>query len=482
MHDTAIGNWRLVSCLGRGGMGEVWLARQHSTDGKVAIKLLDPRISEDTAQIQRFFNEARAVGKIRHAGIVQIFDAGLHEGRAYLVMEYLDGEPLARRAKRARLSIRRVAEVCRQIASILEATHRAGITHRDLKPDNVYLVSDEAMPSRERVKLLDFGIAKLSGPSATASSPATLGTMGTPAYMAPEQWGDSSRVDGRADLYSLGCLAFELACGRPPFVTATFAEACAAHLHDPPPHANELAPGVPAALDALIDRLLAKDAAARPTVGELAAAFDAIADAEPADVMPAPRVAAEEPVRFDAPTALASIAAPTRAPRRRWIRLAAVGGAIAVAAGTLVALRDPQTRAIATPLAVRAIDAAPIPIDAPPPPPPPPPSPPPPIDAAVLHRAPPSEIVDDGDVPDEIDIAKANAANDVLWARVQHCGAFEPGVPVTGAFHIGSNGRVVRPTVVAPTPAIAACITRLIEAARFPRSKPGLDVDANYGK
>jgi serine/threonine-protein kinase len=258
-----IGNFKIVSRLGRGGMGEVWLAEQQSIGTKVAIKLLNASVSEDTEHVQRFFNEARAVSRIQHAGIVKIFDVGHHAGHAYLVMEYLEGESLAQRIAQAqRLPLTDLCEIGRQAASILDATHSAGITHRDLKPDNIFIVPDRELARGYRVKILDFGIAKLTGTLA-GISPRTTGTMGTPAYMAPEQWGDASKVDWRADLYSLGCVTFEMACGRPPFIVSNIAEACAKHLHDAPPHVRELAPETPPALDALVDRLLAKSAAAR---------------------------------------------------------------------------------------------------------------------------------------------------------------------------------------------------------------------------
>src|SRR5688572_9355967 len=230
-------------------MGEVWLAEQQNIGTHVAIKLLNAAVSQDTEHVQRFFNEARAVSRIQHAGIVKIFDVGTHEGQAYLIMEYLEGETLGQRMKSGRLPFSQIGEIGRQIATVLDATHTAGVTHRDLKPDNIFLVPDRELG--ERVKILDFGIAKLTGTLA-GHSPRTMGTMGTPAYMAPEQWGDTSKVDWRADLYSLGCVTFEMACGRPPFIVSNIAEACAKHLHDPPPRVREFVPDVPTSLDTLV--------------------------------------------------------------------------------------------------------------------------------------------------------------------------------------------------------------------------------------
>ena len=262
MIGETIGNFKVISRLGVGGMGEVWLAEQQSIGTRVAIKLLSAAVSQDTDHVQRFFNEARAVSRIQHAGIVKIFDVGRHAGQAYLIMEFLEGETLAQRLRRTgRLPLSQIGDVGKQIANVLDATHSAGITHRDLKPDNIFLVPDRELG--ERVKILDFGIAKLGGTLAGVS-PRTHGTMGTPAYMAPEQWGDASKVDWRADLYSLGCVVFEMTTGRPPFIAQNIAEACGKHLHEKPPRISSLVPTVPAQLEQLIEQLLAKDPAARP--------------------------------------------------------------------------------------------------------------------------------------------------------------------------------------------------------------------------
>ena len=292
MIGETIGNFRIVSRLGRGGMGEVYLAEQTSIGTRVAVKLLHAQVSEDKEHVTRFFNEARAVQRIQHAGIVKIFDVGFHaSGHAYLVMEYLEGESLTQRIRRmGRLHPAEIADLGRQIASVLDATHGAGITHRDLKPDNIYIVTDRELASRQRAKILDFGIAKLSGTLA-AASPQTIGTMGTPAYMAPEQWGDASKVDLRADIYSLGCVAFEMATGRPPFVVTTIAEACGKHLAEIPVRASTLAPELPAELDELIAQMLEKKPEARPaTMEEIAQRFAAAgARLGPAPATPPPK-------------------------------------------------------------------------------------------------------------------------------------------------------------------------------------------------
>ena len=284
MIGETIGNFRIASKLGRGGMGEVFLAEHAKIGTKVAVKMLLPELSANKQHVDRFFNEALAVSKIKHAGIVRIFDVGFHDktGSAYLIMELLEGESLAGRITRSgRLTLGQIADIGKQIASILDATHAERVTHRDLKPDNIFLVRDAELASGERVKILDFGIAKLSGTLAPGS-PKTVGAMGTPAYMAPEQWGDASKVDWRADVYSLGCVAFEMACGRTPFQADTFVEAFTKHMTEPPPLVRTLAPGMPVQLEKLIDQLLAKKPEDRPaTMREIADRFGALGAGQP---------------------------------------------------------------------------------------------------------------------------------------------------------------------------------------------------------
>ncbi len=306
MIGTAVGNFRIIRQLGKGGMGEVWEAEQESIKTKVAIKLLRADVSADASHVQRFFNEAVAVSKIRHAGIVKIFDVGFLGTQAYLVMELLEGETLTRRITRTgRLAVREACEIARQVAGVLDATHAAGIIHRDLKPDNVFLVPDAELPSGERAKVLDFGIAKLGSVGITSTS---VSSMGTPLYMSPEQWRSVAKVDGRTDAYSLGCVVFEMACGRPPFLAASIGEACSMHLTDPPPAVSSLVPDVAPAFDQLVARLLEKDPAQRPTMREAMAAFEAIAQGLPrsapwAHAPAAPAGAAAPPVAATVVTA-----------------------------------------------------------------------------------------------------------------------------------------------------------------------------------
>jgi serine/threonine-protein kinase len=329
-----IGHFEIIARAGRGGMGEVFVAEHLAIKTRVAIKVLHAAVSANTDHVQRFFNEARAVARIQHAGIVKIFDVGFHAERAYLIMEYLEGETLAARLRRVRrLSPRSTAEIARQIANILDATHHAGVVHRDLKPENVFLVSDRELASGERVKVLDFGIAKLSG-TATGPAPTTVGAMGTPAYMAPEQWSDSSTVDWRADVYSLGCMVYEMVAGRTPFVSASIAEACAKHLNDAPTSIRAYVPDVPASIDALVLRLLAKEPGRRTeSITALEQRFAELGAMVPGASEPAVIYDPVAPMQISSTTltgAASSSALPlhTTTPRRRArpiIGLAAIG-------------------------------------------------------------------------------------------------------------------------------------------------------------
>jgi tRNA A-37 threonylcarbamoyl transferase component Bud32 len=342
-HDSVIASYRILGPIGEGGMGVVYRAEHVLLKRPAAIKLLQPELTQNQDMVARFFNEARAATAIRHPGIVEVFDFGVGgDGSAYIVMELLEGESLARRLSRGGpIPALRAIQLGRQIAGALAAAHGQGIIHRDLKPDNVFLVPDPEVPGGERIKLLDFGIAKLAAEPTNMTKTRTGALMGTPTYMAPEQC-RGVQVDHRADLYSLGCILFECVCGRPPFVGEGVGDVLSAHIHVPPPPPRQLAL-VPPTLDALILRLLAKAPADRPgTAGQVIHELDGAAvDA----TLPPPALNARAPsVGFGAPTTLtgatAVIAVPTAAPARRGWRLPALLAGLGIAAIAVAAITE----------------------------------------------------------------------------------------------------------------------------------------------
>jgi serine/threonine protein kinase len=259
-----IGKYELSTRLARGAFGVVYTARDPSLDRNVAIKVLRLSHRANPEIVQRFLQEARTTARIAHPGIVTIHDFGMVETRrgstAFIAMELLPGESLSRRLARVgRLTPAAACELVRQVASALAAAHHVDVLHRDLKPDNIFLVPDPAMPSGERVKVLDFGLAKLG---ATGHTQAQV-VFGTPRYMSPEQSRSATQIDHRSDIYSLGCILFELVTGRTPF-DGDPRLLIERHQRATPPRAAALAPELPLVLDELIAVMLAKDPADRP--------------------------------------------------------------------------------------------------------------------------------------------------------------------------------------------------------------------------
>ncbi|HEX3482927.1 MAG TPA: serine/threonine-protein kinase [Kofleriaceae bacterium] len=279
MLGVVIGSYQIIRKLGEGGMGAVYLGQHQLLGRRAAIKVLLTELSARPDIVNRFFNEARAVTSISDPGIVQVFDFGYHtDGSAYIVMEYLEGEPLDRRlARLGKLAAYDALLLCRQIASSLAAAHAQNIIHRDLKPENIYLVHDGEVASGERSKILDFGIAKLSDDNPGKIKTNTGALMGTPIYMSPEQCRGLATLDHRSDIYSLGCVLFHLLTGRPPFEGEGMGDIIAAHIREPAPAPSSCAPEIAPAIDALLLRCLAKPPDERfQTMHELAAAIGQI--------------------------------------------------------------------------------------------------------------------------------------------------------------------------------------------------------------
>ncbi len=261
------GNYRALSLLGEGGMGAVYLAEHPEIGRRVAIKVLRAELTKDASLLQRFLNEARAANAIRHPNIIEILDSGTTaEGTPYLVMELLEGEVLSERIQRlGHLPVGEALELAYQAASALSAAHEKGIIHRDLKPDNLFIVGDPDGGARERIKVLDFGIAKLQTfPNASGMQTRTGTLMGTPVYMSPEQCLGTRVVDARSDIYALGVIMFEMLAGRPPFLSEGFGELVNMHLNVQPPSLAQLQPAIPEPVARLVHRALEKKPQARP--------------------------------------------------------------------------------------------------------------------------------------------------------------------------------------------------------------------------
>jgi serine/threonine-protein kinase len=263
-----IGKYRLGKKLGEGAFGRVFIARDTGLDRDVALKFLRAHHVSNPQVVERFLQEARSAAKLSHPGIVTVYELGTgRDGTVFIAMELLRGESLNDRLRRmGRLPPDAALEICRQIASVLEAAHQAGIVHRDLKPDNIFLAVDSTMPGGERVKVLDFGIAKLAARQTTAIQTGSL-VLGTPRYMSPEQCSSSANVDHRSDIYALGCILYELVCGRALF-NGGVGEIIAMHQLIAPPAARDSVPDLSPALDRLISWMLAKDPGERPQTME----------------------------------------------------------------------------------------------------------------------------------------------------------------------------------------------------------------------
>lgn len=279
MIGSSVGNYQIVSHIGMGGMGEVYLARHAMLGRPAAVKVLLPEMSSNREVVDRFFNEARAATSIRSPSIVEVYDFGyLPAGSAYLIMEFLEGESLASRIMREeRLRWSAVLVLARQIAGALQAAHEKGIVHRDLKPENVFVVKDLEVQGGERIKLLDFGIAKVAASTGEGTKTRTGAAIGTPTFMAPEQCRDAGRVDARADLYALGCLMYVLLCGRPPFVADGPGDVMAHHLYFQPDPLRKHESSLPEGVERLVLWLLQKDPEARPqSAAAVISAIDAL--------------------------------------------------------------------------------------------------------------------------------------------------------------------------------------------------------------
>ncbi|HQP95725.1 MAG TPA: serine/threonine-protein kinase [Myxococcota bacterium] len=343
---TMAGQFRIVRVIGRGGMGTVFLAEQISVGRQVALKVINPELAGGKAAarlaMQRFRREALAASRLHHPNTVQLYDFGVtRDGQAWLAMDYLPGHTMADLMRDGPQPACRVIGIAMQVCWSLDEAHRFGIVHRDLKPDNIMLTRTAA--DKELVKVLDFGIARMTATDDMTTITATGLVVGTPAYMAPEQ-ARGAKVGPATDLYSLGIIMYQALVGVLPFTAATPVELMRQQVQDIPPPLPRLGTpdGVPPALAGLVMRLLAKDPRRRPASAlDVARQLEQIAGGECPDGVDAdyecqdfqtltPTMADE--LQADLDTQIDSLA-PAGSTTRRWLYVIAAAAALVVLGG-----------------------------------------------------------------------------------------------------------------------------------------------------
>jgi serine/threonine-protein kinase len=335
-----VGEYRVEQVIGRGGMGVVYSGLQPVIEKRVAIKVLNSELSSDPALVRRFLDEARAVNRIRHPNIIDIFSFGqLADSRQYFVMEYLEGHTLADRLQNQDLPVAELPPLLGQICDALDAAHGEHIVHRDLKPENIWIVA----PRRGRpfAKLLDFGIAKLLATGEQTTTQAGV-LMGTPQYMSPEQC-HGRAVDHRTDIYAMGVILYQLYTGQLPFRGEGFAEILTKQLTQIPERPSTHV-ALPPALDELVMRCLAKDPAERPqSARELGEALAHIVVPRTPTAVPATEVLKTTTTLRGSAQSAESVAPPV-APARRWplaVVVLVVGALSALGAMRLAGRKQP---------------------------------------------------------------------------------------------------------------------------------------------
>jgi serine/threonine-protein kinase len=252
---TELGPYRIEAVIGRGGMGVVYLAEQARLGRKVALKIVSPEFSDDPKARARFLRESQMAAAIDHPNILPIYEADEADGVLFIAMRLVEGTDLAARLAAGLMDPRVAAAILAQVAGALDAAHARGLVHRDVKPANILLSVGAGADQGDHAYLTDFGLTKRGG--SETSLTAAGGFAGTLAYIAPEQV-DGREIDGRADQYSLACMAFECLTGQVPFVRETDIATAMAHIKDPPPSARALQPTLPAGVDAVLARGMAK--------------------------------------------------------------------------------------------------------------------------------------------------------------------------------------------------------------------------------
>jgi serine/threonine-protein kinase len=273
--DLIHSRYRLLRLIGRGTSGSVWAARNELIDRDVALKVMEPEVMSDKVLLQRFFNEAKAIGRVKHPCIVGILDLGQAEdGSPFLVLELLDGEPLASRIQReGRMEPETLIDVAGGVARALDLAHQHGIVHRDLKPANIFLHRTAA--GALVGKILDFGISKVVTGANNFALTKTGTVVGSPAYMSPEQASGREDIDGRTDVWSMGVVLYEALAGVLPHQAPNYNALMIRILTTDPPSIAQQLPGLSPSVVAIVDACLQRDRDRRPQAGQLAAQLEA---------------------------------------------------------------------------------------------------------------------------------------------------------------------------------------------------------------
>src|SRR5581483_2941098 len=319
---SLLDSYEIIAPLGAGGMGEVYRARDAALKRHVAIKVLPEYWSRDPERLRRFEQEAQATAALNHPNIVSIFHVGQYDGSPYIVTELLQGETLRDRLRKGPMRLREVLDYGVEVARGLVAAHDAGVVHRDLKPDNIFVTKDG------RIKILDFGLAKLN-PALAASANGTAVTfqsqtnpgqvLGTVGYMAPEQV-RGQVADARSDIFAVGVILYEMLTGKPAFRKSTSAETMTAILNEDPPVISQIAPSVPPGLQRIVNRCLAKSPEQRfQHASDLGFALESLSDSNASTVTTVNQ----------------------EVPGKRWIWLAAAIVAIAIVVALVLWWRQP---------------------------------------------------------------------------------------------------------------------------------------------
>lgn len=364
--------YKIQKLLGEGGMGFVYLARHKVIDKKVAVKVLRLEMAKDREILDRFLQEAKAASSIGNPHIIDIADFGdLPDGSTYFVMEYLEGQSLSELVGATKqLSAERICHIARQMADGLAAAHERGIIHRDLKPDNIFLIQRGSDP--DFVKILDFGIAKVTGSASDTKLTKAGAVFGTPHYMSPEQ-AAGAPIDHRADIYALGVMLYELTSGKLPFHADNFMGILTQHMYKAPVPIRVLVPACSPSLEAVILKCLSKKQEARYQSME-----EFGADMQRIEAGGVPHAVAEMMARsggFNVPAdyfnqKAALFPATPPAPRKKWPRLVWSAGAVVGLVTTILVVSTivtgsppPKTSASAMPQVAPPVTASAAPVE-----------------------------------------------------------------------------------------------------------------------